>query len=271
MKSLSMRLSVLGAGLLALFSLMTIVQAQTEVLFVTDNKVGVGTATPTTSLNVVGVDAQAVNRIRVQNSNANVTNRTMFELINDNGGTQFFLTSGSLGTSWQFSNTAIGFIASLVGTGGSEFTVQADGTVIMGPGASTSFTLDPSGNLTIGGILTENSSREVKHNFASPDPLEILERVNDLPLFKWTYQLDAPSVRHFGPMAEDFHAAFGLGATDKGIATMDTSGVALAAIQGLSRVVEEKDREIAELRNANEEIADRLEAIEETLANLNQH
>jgi hypothetical protein len=48
-------------------------------------------------------------------------------------------------------------------------------------------------------------------------------------------------------MAQDFAAAFGLGESDTHIASLDTSGVALAAIQGLSEVVEEKDAEIAAL------------------------
>ena len=56
-------------------------------------------------------------------------------------------------------------------------------------------------------------------------------------------------------MAQDFHAAFGLGVSDKLIDTIDPDGVALAAIQGLHALVEEnemrlaeKDAEIAELR-----------------------
>ena len=39
-------------------------------------------------------------------------------------------------------------------------------------------------------------------------------------------------------MAQDFRAAFGLGFDDKGIATVDADGVALAAIQGLNEKVE---------------------------------
>ena len=53
--------------------------------------------------------------------------------------------------------------------------------------------------------------------------------------------------RHLGPVAEDFAAAFGLGETDKAIATVDASGVALAAIQGLTQVVTEKNQEISDL------------------------
>ncbi len=50
-------------------------------------------------------------------------------------------------------------------------------------------------------------------------------------------------------MAQDFHAAFGLGVSDKLIDTIDPDGVALAAIQGLHALVEEKDAEIDELRS----------------------
>ena len=47
-----------------------------------------------------------------------------------------------------------------------------------------------------------------------------------------------------GPMAQDFHEAFGLSVSHKMIDTIDPNGVALAAIQGL----EAKDTALAELR-----------------------
>ena len=65
-----------------------------------------------------------------------------------------------------------------------------------------------------------------------------------------------------GPMAQDFHAAFGLGVSDKLIDTIDPDGVALAAIQGLHALVEEKDAEIAENRAEIEELRERLERLE---------
>ncbi len=49
-------------------------------------------------------------------------------------------------------------------------------------------------------------------------------------------------------MAEDFRAAFGLGSDDKGIATVDADGVALAAIQGLKA---EQDLQLNALREEN--------------------
>ena len=50
------------------------------------------------------------------------------------------------------------------------------------------------------------------------------------------------------PMAEDFAEAFGLGKTDKVISMLDSSEVALAAIQELHRNLVQRDAEIEALR-----------------------
>jgi predicted RNase H-like nuclease (RuvC/YqgF family) len=55
-------------------------------------------------------------------------------------------------------------------------------------------------------------------------------------------------------MAQDFHAAFGLGEDDKHITTVDEEGVALAAIQGLNQKLKEKDGEIQELKQRLEKL-----------------
>ena len=47
-------------------------------------------------------------------------------------------------------------------------------------------------------------------------------------------------------MAQDFYAAFGIGADDKHISAVDEGGVALAAIQGLNQKLNEKDAETRE-------------------------
>lgn len=48
-------------------------------------------------------------------------------------------------------------------------------------------------------------------------------------------------------MSQDFYAAFGLGNTDKGIATVDADGISLAAIQGFDQLVEEQQAQLEEL------------------------
>src|SRR6185437_16674023 len=85
---------------------------------------------------------------------------------------------------------------------------------------------------------------------------EILERVAWLPIQTWQYTNDVDHVRHIGPFAQDFHAAFKVGMDDKHIATVDADGVALAAIQGLYQIVKEKDARIAELEKKSERLAE---------------
>jgi hypothetical protein len=56
-------------------------------------------------------------------------------------------------------------------------------------------------------------------------------------------------VRHIGPMAQDFHAAFNVGGSDRMISMVDGNGIALASIQALYQMVQEKDQKIAALES----------------------
>jgi hypothetical protein len=101
--------------------------------------------------------------------------------------------------------------------------------------------------MEIHGTLTQGSSREIKTDIEPLDPQAALRQVAALPVARWSYKADGSAIRHLGPMAEDFHRAFGLGADDRHIAPGDQAGVALLAVQGLNQIVAEKDRQIAEL------------------------
>jgi hypothetical protein len=107
------------------------------------------------------------------------------------------------------------------------------------------------------------SDRNGKENFAAISPRAVLEKVSALPITEWKYKVEADGTEHLGPMAQDFHAAFGLnGPDDKHIATVDEEGVALAAIQGLNQKLNEKDAEIQDLKQSVAE----LKALVEKLA-----
>src|SRR5579884_461926 len=84
------------------------------------------------------------------------------------------------------------------------------------------------------------SDRAAKANFAPVDAQAVLARVTALPIQTWNYRADDPAVRHLGPMAQDFAAAFGVGADDRHIHVVDGQGVALSAIQGLSQLLAEQ-------------------------------
>jgi len=93
-----------------------------------------------------------------------------------------------------------------------------------------------------------------KENIQLVDSRDVLERLADVPILTWNYKTDDPSVRHIGPMAQDFHAAFGVGADDKHIHTVDAAGVAFAAIQGLYQLVQENEAALRALKKELGEI-----------------
>jgi hypothetical protein len=113
-----------------------------------------------------------------------------------------------------------------------------------------------------GGSWTSMSDRHAKENLRAVNAQAVLAKVATLPLSTWNYTSQAPSIRHLGPMAQDFAAAFGVGETDTGISTVDADGVALAAIQGLNQKLEEKsatlEKEVAELKALVKTLAEKV-------------
>lgn len=109
------------------------------------------------------------------------------------------------------------------------------------------FTVDSSGNVFARGSITQLSSRDAKTDFVATKADEVLARVAALPISTWRYKDAATTDRHLGPVAQDFHAAFGLGPNDQQIAPTDLAGVALAAIQALNAQIAERDARIEAL------------------------
>ena len=108
------------------------------------------------------------------------------------------------------------------------------------------------------GSWSSLSSREVKDQLESVNSVAILETIASLKLHSWHYQTEAPDTRHLGPMAEDFHAAFGLGDSNRRISTVDADGVALAGIQALYEEVQALKQSVADLQNENQELRNTL-------------
>jgi hypothetical protein len=81
---------------------------------------------------------------------------------------------------------------------------------------------------------------------------DVLERLAELPVSAWTYGFEHSSVRHLGPMAQDFAETFGLGSSTKTISAVDANGVCIASIQALYRRLVEVEKQLEELRAAQE-------------------
>jgi hypothetical protein len=98
------------------------------------------------------------------------------------------------------------------------------------------------------------SDRNVKRDIEPVDEQAVLETLARVPVSTWSYKTDDPAVRHLGPMAQDFYAAFGLGDTDRAYNSIDAHGVALAAIKALYERVEAQAARIEHLERENRDL-----------------
>ena len=133
-------------------------------------------------------------------------------------------------------------------TAANQFRVRATG------GTQFVSAIDGSGNPTAGvtlaaggGSWSSLSDRSLKTNFATVNGSDILDAISSLPITTWNYQAQDISIRHIGPMAQDFYTAFGVGEDDTHITTVDADGVALAGIQALYQQNQEFESRLATL------------------------
>jgi hypothetical protein len=201
--------------------------------------VGIGTSSPSTKVHVrSGLDS----KVLIENTNTTTASREMLEVLN-NGSASIIFRDSTVAQRWSLGTTSSNIILNNQAAAGTEYTFGA------------------TGNLTISGTLTQGSDRDTKTDILTVNPEDVLTKLAALPIATWRYKSDAPSVRHLGPMAQDFAAVFGLGDDERRIAPLDVAGVSLAAVQALHQEVTEKNARIAELES-------RIEALERLIASL---
>jgi hypothetical protein len=125
--------------------------------------------------------------------------------------------------------------ADLTATADNQFLARASGGVVFYSSSDLSTGVQLAAG---GGSWSSISDRNVKDHFASVDTKALLAHVLELPITTWNYKAQDTSIRHIGPMAQDFFAAFNVGEDDKHITGIDEGGVALAAVQGLNQKLE---------------------------------
>jgi hypothetical protein len=169
-------------------------------------------------------------------------------------GIGIYASSGTSFGIWGQSTNTFGVIGEDAGSGVGVYGYSARGYAgrFDGPVIATSY--------------STSSDRNAKTDFRPVDAEDILARVSRLSITSWNFKTDLTK-RHVGPMAQDFHAEFGLdGADDTHINLTDLGGISLAAIQALHEQMQAKDAQLnaqaaeiarisSEFREQQEEIA----------------
>jgi len=149
----------------------------------------------------------------------------------------------------------------LQSTAADQFLVRASGGITLYSSSDLLFGVTLAPNASQWSPIPSMSDRNRKENIIPVDAQDVLESLAALPISTWSYKA-VGDVRHMGPMAQDFYAAFGLGGSDKRIQGIDVDGVALASIQALHDVVQERDARITKLEEKNASLQDEVEDLE---------
>ncbi|MBV9492708.1 MAG: peptidase S74 [Acidobacteria bacterium] len=124
-------------------------------------------------------------------------------------------------------------------------------------------------NLPAGsGVFNCTSSRLTKENFNNVDGEQVLLTLRSVPVSTWNYITEGKQVRHVGPMAEDFYAAFGLGTNNTSIGVQDLASVSLVAVKALearTAELQSKAAEVDVLRAQVQSLEERLAALEKAV------
>jgi len=177
----------------------------------------------------------------------------MGKFASNNGFTGTFVWSDGSATASAdtFRNTANNEFAARA-TGGFRFRTNLAGT--------TGCNL-PAGS----GVFNCTSSRATKENFAPVDGEALLASLRQVPVTTWNYLSEGKQVRHMGPMAEDFYAAFNLGTGNTTIGVQDLAGIAIAAVKALEErtaQLQQKSAEVDALRAQMLSLEERLVRLE---------
>lgn len=196
--------------------------------------VGMGTDQPAAPLHVKR-DVDGTSELALlENSSGTQANRVMLEMVN-RGGSSINFTNVETGQTW---------VLRAAGGGTGAFHIyRVGGTALV--------RVNSAGNMTLAGTLTQNSNVHDKTGIEAVDEQALLRKLQRLPIRRWSYKGDERAA-HVGPMAQDFHAAFGLGDDATKIAPGDMAGVALAAIQAQHKQMTAQNERLARLEAENE-------------------
>jgi hypothetical protein len=250
------------------------------------------------NLTMVGIGANTATGVDALSSNTTGANNTAggTGALSSNTEGNYNTASGTsaLGRNTTGAhNTASGHLALFHNTTGSQNTAIGSNAGFSPAGPNLTNTtaigyaavVNASNNIRLGNAsvtviegqvgFTASSDRNLKENFLPVDGEEVLGKIGELSLTSWNFiGHDPKQFRHYGPMAQDFFAAFGhdgIGTigTETTITSTDMAGVLMISAQALQkRSVEQEKRTLEQTKKIdaltaeNSELKMRLEALE---------
>ena len=125
--------------------------------------------------------------------------------------------------------------------------------------------------------FTASSDKTKKENFQPVDGEAVLGKIRGFELSSWNFiGHDPKEFRHYGPMAQDFFAAFGQDGvgqigTETTINSGDLAGILMIAVQALEKrtaELKQKEAQIAVLASKVEEITAKYAYLESLVSRL---
>jgi len=217
------------------------------------------TATGTDSLrNNTGGNNNTATGMQALTANTTGSNNTAFG--------RFALATNTIGNG----NTAIGSSAGVSSGDLSNATAIGGGALV---DASNKIRLGNASVTVIEGQVayTFTSDKTKKENFQAVDGESVLVKLRDIPLTSWNYiGQDRLQFRHYGPMAQDFFAAFGhdnIGVigTPTTLNSGDLSGILMVAVQALEQHTIELQQKEAQLAAREAQLEAKLARLEALL------
>ncbi len=198
--------------------------APTDTLTAGPGGVGIGVRTASAPLHVQRTTGA---QLRVENTDPNLGASVLADLVSSGAPLLRFSDTSSGGQSW------------IAGPGGGGAFLLRDAA----DGSPAALRLTAAGTATARGVLQQDASL-----LADPqavDAAALLTAVQRLDLRTWTTIGDASGARHLGPAGSAFRTSFGLGGSDDAIAPADLAGVALVAVQELTRRNKALEQQVA--------------------------
>ena len=173
-------------------------------------------------------------------------------------------------------NTAIGVGANVSAGNLTNATAIGNGAIV---NASNKIRLGNTVVTVIEGqvAFTASSDKTKKENFQPVDGEEVLGKIRGFELSSWNFiGHDPKEFRHYGPMAQDFFAAFGQDGvgqigTETTINSGDLAGILMIAVQALEKrtaEIKQKEAQIAVLASKVEELTAKYAYLETVAARL---